>query len=127
MPIPADVCRGSSLTPKEIAIRYGKANSFAMKTTVPDAREAAEQIAIQALSFLAEDAERLGRFLALSGIDPGSIRGAAREPRFLAGVLDHIAGDERLLLAFCAQADLDPATIGLAHKVLGSAWERDTP
>ena len=33
-------------------------------------------------------------FLALTGIGPETIRAAAREPNFLLGVLDHLAGDE---------------------------------
>ena len=52
--------------------------------------QAAEQLAIAALGFIAAEPERLGRFLALTGIGPDSIRAAAREPQFLAGVLDHL-------------------------------------
>jgi hypothetical protein len=74
-------------------------------------RKAAENLAIQGLAYLAGDPERLSAFLAISGIGPDTIRGAAREPGFLAGVLDHIASDERLLLAFAADAGIDPADI----------------
>ncbi len=90
--------------------------------------EGAESLAIQALSFIAGDPERLGRFLAVTGIGPERIRAAAREPNFLAGVLDHIASDERLLVAFAAEATTDPHTIARAVAVLnGRSWERDTP
>ena len=41
---------------------------------------AAEGLAVAALGFIAAEPERLGRFLALSGIGPDSIRTAAREP-----------------------------------------------
>jgi hypothetical protein len=89
---------------------------------------AAEELAIAALGFIAAEPERLGRFLALSGIGPASIRDAAREPQFLLGVLDHVAGDERLLLAFAADNDIDPETVMRAHDVLaGQQWDRDTP
>ena len=63
-------------------------------------------MAIQALTFIAADPDRLGRFLAATGIGPGDIRAAAREPLFLAGVLDHIAGDEKLLLAFAGDTGI---------------------
>ncbi|HVX92342.1 MAG TPA: DUF3572 family protein, partial [Xanthobacteraceae bacterium] len=45
------------------------------------ARDAAEALAVEALTYLAGEPERLARFLDLSGIDPASIRAAAREPR----------------------------------------------
>jgi hypothetical protein len=79
-------------------------------------REQAEALAIAALSFLAEEPERLGAFLALSGIGPESIRAAASEPHFLAGVLEHVASDERLLVAFAADASVDPAEV--AHALI---------
>jgi hypothetical protein len=91
-------------------------------------REAAEAIAIQALAYLAGDAERLTRFLALSGLDVGEIRTAATQPGFLAGVLDHIASDETLLTAFAADAGIGPAEVGRAHAELtGGVWQRDVP
>jgi hypothetical protein len=75
-------------------------------------------VAIQALSFIAQEPERIGRFLALSGIGPESLRDAAREPRFLAGVLDYVAGDERLLLAFAAENGLVPDQVTRASALL---------
>lgn len=95
----------------------------------PKERQAAAQgLAVAALGFIAAEPERLGRFLALSGIGPASIRAAAREPQFLAGVLDHITSDERLLLAFAAENDIDPEAVMRARDVLaGPDWERDTP
>ena len=46
-------------------------------------RKIAENLAIQALGFLAGDPERLGAFLAATGIGPETIRKAAAEPRSL--------------------------------------------
>ena len=90
-------------------------------------QEAAEGLAIQALAFIAGDSERLGRFLAITGIGPAEIRAAAREPGFLTGVLDHLAGDERLLAAFAAETGLDPTHVGKALVALGGHWEREIP
>lgn len=88
-----------------------------------DVNAAAEAIAIRALSFLAAEPERLGRFLALTGLGPENLRAAAREAAFLRSVLDHVTGDERLLVDFASDADLDPATVARAHHVL-SAQDR---
>jgi Protein of unknown function (DUF3572) len=99
-----------------------------MKPGAPLTQEAAEGLAIQALTFIAVEPERLGRFLAVTGIGPAEIRAAAREPGFLAGVLEHLAGDERLLTEFAADAGVDPADIGKALATLsGGAWERESP
>ena len=62
-----------------------------MKQRLPIAPEAAERLAIQALTFIAQNGERLGRFLAITGISLSEIRAAAQEPGFLAGVLEHVA------------------------------------
>jgi hypothetical protein len=84
-------------------------------------REAATALAIAALSFIAGEPERLGRFLALSGIGPESIRAAAAEPHFLLGVLDHLAGDEALLLAFAREHDIAPEGVAKARDVLAGS------
>ncbi len=41
----------------------------------------AETLALQALTFLLSDTQRLSRFLSLTGIGPASIRAAAATPR----------------------------------------------
>jgi Protein of unknown function (DUF3572) len=89
--------------------------------------EAAEALAIQALTFIAGDGERLGRFLAVTGIGPAEIREVAREQGFLVGVLDHLAADDRLLLAFSSETGIDPADVGKALATLGVHWEREIP
>ncbi|BCJ91132.1 hypothetical protein IZ6_18670 [Terrihabitans soli] len=78
----------------------------------------ASELAVSALVFLAADPERLGRFLALSGIDPQTIRLAAKEPGFLAGVLEHISGDEKLLLAFAEENQVRPQEVSRARALL---------
>jgi hypothetical protein len=90
-------------------------------------RDAAEALAIAALSFVAAEPERLGHFLAATGIGPESIREAARDASFLSGVLDHLAGDEALLIAFAAHAGIDPADVGRARAALDGVCERDLP
>lgn len=83
----------------------------------------ANELAVSALVFLAADSDRLGRFLALSGIEPQTIRLAAKEPGFLAGVLDHIAGDENLLLAFAEENQIRPQDVTRARILLAGPIE----
>jgi hypothetical protein len=81
-------------------------------------REVAEIVAIQALSFVASDPERLGAFLAESGIGPETLRGAASDPRFLAHVLDFIMRDDATVKAFAEVSSLHPTNIAAAHQAL---------
>lgn len=91
-------------------------------------RESAESLAIQALTYLGSDPERLGRFLSLSGLGPPSLRAAAGEKGFLAAVLEHVANDGSLLLAFATEQGIDPAEVDKARKALaGADWEREMP
>lgn len=99
-----------------------------MKSRSSSALDAAEALAIQALTFIAADGERLGRFLAVTGIGPAEIRAAAREPRFLAGVLDYLASDERLAAEFSTEAGFGRSDIAKAYAALGGEpWEREIP
>jgi hypothetical protein len=91
------------------------------KTSPEEASAAAEALALHALTFLAQDPERLGRFLALSGIGPTDLKARAAEPEFLGGVLDHLLGDERLLLAFSKECDLPPESAARARRFLPGA------
>ncbi len=89
--------------------------------------ETAESLAIDALGFLAGEPERIGRFLAISGIESQDLRRAAAEPGFLAGVLAYLTDDESLTLAFAANAGISPDSVVKARHVLSPADERDTP
>jgi Protein of unknown function (DUF3572) len=98
-----------------------------MKAPLRPARETAEILAIQALAFIAEEPERLNLFLSTTGIAPAEIRTAAREPGFLAGVLEHMLADESLLIAFADNAGIDPAAVARARSALDRQGERDVP
>lgn len=90
--------------------------------------EAAEALAIQALTYLAGDEERLERFLAITGVGVDQIRDAASEPGFLAGVLEYLASDEQLAAAFTAESQCGVSDIARAHHALGGEpWEREIP
>lgn len=87
-------------------------------------KDEAERLSIEALSFLAGRPEELGRFFALSGLDPRSLREAALDSGFLGGVLDFLLGGEELLLVFSEEKGLDPATISLARQCLAGNPDR---
>lgn len=83
--------------------------------------EAAEATAISALSFLARDPDRIGGFLADTGLGPESLRGAAGEPGFQVAILDHLLRHEPILLAFCEEQQLTPEAIWAARRALGGS------
>jgi Protein of unknown function (DUF3572) len=88
----------------------------------------AEIVAVQALSFIAADPERLGAFLAESGIGPDTLRRAAADPKFLAHVLDFIMRDDATVNAFASASQLHPTNIAAAHQALNDPkWEPDVP
>jgi Protein of unknown function (DUF3572) len=98
-----------------------------MPKTGPITREFGENLAVQALGLLAQDPEQLGRFLAATGIGPDQIRRSAADPSFLAGVLDFVMGDEKLLLAVAEYAGVSLESVERAHLALSDRWEREIP
>ena len=96
-----------------------------MRTAKPD-RGTAEALAIAALTFIAEEPERLGRFLALSGIGPESLRAAACESGFLLGVLDYLTNDESLLIAFSTDRDGHFASCRACEACQGRSAQRSS-
>lgn len=76
----------------------------------------ADETAIAVLGWLASEPDMLGRFLALSGTDPGSLRSAIHEPAFKAGLLDFLMGHEPTLMAFSAATGTPPEDVVQAHR-----------
>jgi Protein of unknown function (DUF3572) len=81
-------------------------------------QDMAEAIALEGLAFLAEDRARLQRFLDLTGLQPLLLRRDAAEPFLQRAVLEHLAADESLLLAFAANRALAPESIARALALL---------
>lgn len=88
-------------------------------------RDDAEEVALKALRFLAEDEARLSRFLTLTGLSPAELRANAGEAQVLAGVLNHLLEDESLLFVFTSNAGIAPEQVGDAHRLLTGNSERD--
>lgn len=83
--------------------------------------EDAEIIGLKALTFLAGDESRLARFLALTGMSATELRARAGATSTLRAVLEHLAGDESLLLVFTTEESLQPEAIGPALHALTEA------
>jgi len=81
-------------------------------------KHSADDVAISALAFVAGDPELLPRFLAITGIEATRIREAAREPGFLAGVLQFVLAHEPTLLQFCEATGIAPAAVQAALRAL---------
>jgi hypothetical protein len=88
-------------------------------------RPAAEDIAVKALTFLTRDPERLARFLALTGLGPETIRAAAGSSGFLRAVLDHVAGQEEMLVSLADEIGTHPETIGEARRLLSGPGDAE--
>ena len=80
--------------------------------------EGAEAIALQGLTFLAQEPARFLRFLKLTGLEPHDARALAGTPELGLAVLEHLAQDESLLLVFAASCAVAPGSIGLAISLL---------
>ena len=78
----------------------------------------AQGLAIRGLGWIAGDAELFSRFCALSGVEPASIRLAAQEPGFLAGVLRFIASHEPTLRRFADEEGVDVTSVLPAIRML---------
>lgn len=89
------------------------------KTSDPPAPE----LALRALAWLAQDDERVARFLALTGLDGTEVRKLIGDRAFQLAVLDHLASDEAMLLAFAGAESLPPEAVGRARRKLGGGDE----
>jgi hypothetical protein len=89
--------------------------------------EFGRSVAVSALTFLGADAERLRKFLDVTGLGPHNLRGAAKDPAFYASVLEYLVADEPLLVRFAVDAGLEPEAVARAHQALCGPTESDEP
>lgn len=65
-------------------------------------RDEAETIALQCITFLAEDPSRISRFMAITGIDVQELSKNIEKVAILAAALDYLMKEESLLLMFAS-------------------------
>lgn len=76
------------------------------------------ELADLCLGHLAEDPGQLADFMGFAGYDPTSLRRAVGTQPFAHGLIDYFAGNEPLMLAFCANADIRPEEfMGVWHRI----------
>jgi hypothetical protein len=63
------------------------------------------------LGWIAADETLMTRFLALSGLTVETLRQAAQEPGFYAGVLGFLMGHEPTLIAYCEARGIAPESV----------------
>ena len=81
-------------------------------------QDAARAVAIMALAFLAADDDRLGRFMAWTGLGADEVRAAPSDPALLGGVLDYLLAHEALLVEFADHAGMAPEEPARARQAL---------
>ena len=91
----------------------------------PASREDADTLALQGLTFIAADPQRLVRFLSLTGLTPQDLKQWGQDPTLAIAVLEHLLADESLLLVFTAQQGIRPETVAPAHALLSGGHGRD--
>lgn len=92
-----------------------------LRNEATNARRDDEALAIAALGFIATDPQRLGRFLAITGLGPDNLRAAAGNPGFLVAVLDHLMAEPSDFLVFAENAGLRPEAVEMArHRLAGA-------
>lgn len=74
------------------------------------------ETAVAVLGWLANEPDLLGRFLSLSGIEAGQLRGAVNDTGFLAGMLDFLMNHEPTLMAYCEATETKPETVVAAWR-----------
>jgi hypothetical protein len=84
-------------------------------------QQAAREVSLGALGFLAGDPERIGPFLAESGLSPADLRGVAGSGAFHVALLDFLINRQDLLIAYAEQAKIEPGHIVAAREILAHA------
>ncbi|MFV0297840.1 MAG: DUF3572 domain-containing protein [Hyphomicrobiaceae bacterium] len=96
-----------------------------LKSTPLTAEEALD-IASRALLFVAEDTNRLQRFMGETGLDPQTLRQNAGSREVLCAALGHVMEDESTALTFAANAGLRPERLAEARSALGLDGQWDS-
>ncbi|NND20354.1 MAG: DUF3572 domain-containing protein [Silicimonas sp.] len=72
---------------------------------MPLSKDSAELLAIEALSWLVGNDELLPVFLGATGASRDDLRVRAKDPEFLASVMDFLLMDDAWIAEFCQSAD----------------------
>jgi len=84
----------------------------------PSGAEGAAIIALNFISYLASDEDKLSRFCTLTGLSPGDLRDSIGSADFQSMALDYALQNEELLIDFATQENLSPQEIVAARRNL---------
>jgi len=68
----------------------------------------AEELAIQALTWMAEDPEVIGGFMGTAGADASDLASRAKDPDFLGFVLDYLLTNDEMIMNFANWSNCSP-------------------
>ena len=87
-------------------------------------RKMAETLGAQAFSWVADEADRLNAFMAMTGAAPADMVRNITSAAFLGTVLDYILTEDALVMAFCDSRNLPYAAVMQARALLpgGETW-----
>lgn len=75
-------------------------------------------LALQGLTFLVADPQRIARFFSLTGLSPGDLKGFGESIEMQGAVLEYLLGDESLLLTFAAESGVRAQDVAPGHAEL---------
>lgn len=78
-------------------------------------QEIAETTALRVFAWLVSDPELIGPFMAATGAEAGQMAALARDPHFLAAVVDFCLESDERVIACAAALELRPEAIGQAR------------
>ena len=79
--------------------------------TPPTEVEAAHILALRVVEFLSRESDHLQVFLGSTGLSADDLRGRLQDPEVLAAAMDFLMLEDRWVLAFAADAGIDPRVI----------------
>lgn len=94
-----------------------------MKSTAPGT-ELAETLALRALAFILSSDQEKRAFTAQTGTDGTDLRDRVADPVFLGHVLDFILSDEKRLISFCINAEIDESEPSRARLALPGSTQQ---
>jgi Protein of unknown function (DUF3572) len=101
--------------------KFSKSSRIALHRS----EDRAKELALAALTHLANDGEEMAKFLAETGFNPSDLRRTIAEPGFAGVMLDYLCSNESLLLAFASAHGIDPSEPETARQFLAAGDARD--
>lgn len=92
-------------------------------------KEAAEDLAVQAVQFLASRPELCTRFLAGAGLAPDQLAGLAKSPEIHLHIIDFISENDDMIIELAAALGIRPEEVMQARTALAGpgsyGWDAD--